>query len=166
MAIFILLALIGVPLLEISVFVAAGERLGLWPVLGLVVATAIAGAALLRSQGLAALNSAQESLARGEFPIAQVFDGVCLLLAGALLLTPGFLTDALGLLLFVRPLRTALRHALWRYLLTHGEVRVWTSGEETGPGGGPARPTVIEGDFHEVPPDEDDDGPGGRPPRP
>ncbi len=167
MAVFILLALIGVPLLEISVFIAAGERIGLWPILGLVVATAVLGTALLRSQGLAALNKARESLARDEFPIAQVFDGVCLLLAGALLLTPGFITDALGLLLFVPALRAALRHALWRYLVTHGEMQVWTAGEEPGPGRRrPGAPTIIEGDFREVPPEDDAEGPGGGGPGP
>lgn len=166
MAVFILLALIVVPLAEISVFVAAGERLGLWPVLGLVVATAFVGAGLLKAQGLAVLQRARASLDHGELPIAEVFDGVCLLLAGAFLLTPGFLTDALGLSLFVPPLRRALRHALWRYLVTHGEVQVWTA-EEEGRGGPrrPRGPTVIEGDYREVPPEEGPEGDGGPAPR-
>jgi UPF0716 protein FxsA len=169
MAVFILLALIGVPLLEISVFIAAGERIGLWPILGLVVGTAVVGTALLRFQGLAALSTARESLDRGELPIAQVFDGACLLLAGAFLLTPGFITDALGLLLFVPWLRAGLRYTLWRYLVAHGEVQVSTSSEETRTGGKRSGgPTIIEGNFHEVPPEDDTDGPsgGGRDRRP
>ncbi len=156
---YLLLLLIGMPLIEIAVFITVGERVGLWPTLGLVVATAFVGAALLRIQGLAALSEARASLARDEFPVTQVFDGLCLLIAGALLMTPGFVTDALGLLLFLPRFRAALRRALWRYLVTKGEVRTWTDADEfrTGPrprGG----PTIIEGEFEEIPPEEEGDG--------
>jgi UPF0716 protein FxsA len=156
---YLLLLLIGMPLVEIAVFITVGERIGLWPTLGLVVATAFLGAALLRIQGLAALSAARASLARDEFPVTQVFDGLCLLIAAALLITPGFVTDALGFMLFLPGFRAALRRALWRYLVAKGEVRVWTDAEElrTGPtpGGGP---TVIEGEFEEIPPEEESEG--------
>lgn len=162
MGLILFLLLLGVPLLEIAVFIAVGERIGLWPTLGLVVVTAVAGAALLRHQGLTVLDEARAALDREEFPIAQVFDGVCLLVAGALLLTPGFVTDTLGLLLFVKPLRAWARLAAWRYLSRHGEVHVWGEGE--GPGGPPGGgPTVIEGEYRDVTPDEER-RPGGREP--
>ncbi len=83
MTAYLLLALILVPLTEIAVFIEVGEALGLLPTLAIVVLTAVFGAALLRRQGLHTLRRAEASLARGEAPLAEVFDGVCLLLAGA-----------------------------------------------------------------------------------
>lgn len=163
---YLLLLLIVMPLVEIAVFITVGERIGLWPTLGLVVATAFLGAALLRVQGLAALGAARASLARDEFPVTQVFDGLCLLIAAALLITPGFVTDALGLVLFLPGFRAALRRTLWRYLAARGEVRVWTDAEElrTGPRP-PGGPTVIEGEFEEIPPEEESEGSGEGPQR-
>lgn len=112
--ILILSAFIGVPILEIAVFIKAGEIIGLWPTLAIVVLTAIIGAALLRAQGLATLARARHSLDRGEIPVEEVFTGLCLLVAGALLLTPGFVTDTLGFLLFAPP----VRHAIGHFVLT------------------------------------------------
>ena len=84
------------------------------------VLTALAGTTLLRSQGLAILNRAGESLARNEAPVAEVFHGLCLVFAGALLLTPGFLTDAAGLLIFIPAVRAAIMGRVWRYMRTRG----------------------------------------------
>ena len=90
--------LLVVPIVEIALFIKVGGLIGVWPTIGIVIATALAGAALLRRQGLATLRSARASLADNRFPIDEVFDGLCLAVAGALLLTPGFFTDAVGLL--------------------------------------------------------------------
>jgi UPF0716 protein FxsA len=146
----IALAFIGVPIAEIVVFIEVGGRIGLGPTILIVMATALAGAALLRQQGLATLNRARHELAEGRLPLAEVFDGLCLLFAGALLLTPGFITDGAGLLLFVPGLRARLRALLGRHLTAA------TPGQPQR--GGP----VIEGEFHHL----DDDGPrdGGRRP--
>lgn len=146
----LLVAFIAVPLIEIAVFIEVGGLIGLWPTLAIIVATAVAGTMLLRVQGLATLARAQHSLNRQQFPVKEVFDGLCLLLAGALLLTPGFVTDTLGFLLFVPPLRAMLRSALWNYLKSVGRVTVNMDGD--GPAG-----DVIDGDFREVNPDESDD---------
>jgi UPF0716 protein FxsA len=105
----LLLTFIGVPLIEIALFIQVGGWLGLAATLLVVIATAVIGAALLRRQGLATLARARRNMARGVAPVAELFDGVFLLLAGALLLTPGFFTDALGAALLVPP----LRHLLW-----------------------------------------------------
>lgn len=147
MAIILLLAFVITPIVEIAVFIQVGDEIGLWPTLAIVIITAMAGTALLRAQGLATLARARQSLARGEFPARQVFDGACLLVAGALLLTPGFVTDGVGLALFLPPVRDRLR----RWVLASGRIRVdWGAA-------GPARPDddVIEGEYHEVerPPD-------------
>ena len=113
MAIVLLLAFVITPIVEIAVFIQIGGEIGLWPTLAIVVITAIVGTALLRAQGLATFASAQKTLARGEFPVSQVFDGACLLVAGALLLTPGFVTDGIGLTLFFPPVRDLLNGGHW-----------------------------------------------------
>lgn len=146
--------MIGVPIVEVAVFIEVGGRLGLWPTLATIILTAMAGTALLRQQGLATLQRVRESLEANRFPMAEVFDGLCLLVAGALLLTPGFVTDAAGLLLFVPAVRVALRQAFGRYLVASGRLDVWT--EKPGPfasGGGGDRDAVIDGEYHEVPPE-------------
>jgi UPF0716 protein FxsA len=151
--------LVGIPLLEIAIFIEVGEVIGLWPTIGLVVLTAMAGTALLRSQGLATLKRANELLARREFPVAEVFHGVCLLLAGALLLTPGLLTDAAGLLLFIPAVRRAMMKRGWGYLRARGRADFVDDSEN--------RRTVeddvtIETEFHEVGPERGDDRPAPR----
>lgn len=170
MALVILLLLIGVPIAEIAVFIQVGGWIGLWPTIALVVLTAMIGTALLRQQGFATLMKVRESLAAGRLPLAEVFDGVCLLAAGALLLTPGFVTDAVGFLLLVPPVRVAVRRWLAAYLMSSGRVQ---GGTDEGPA--PRRdgrrptggPTVIEGEYEEIdssrpPPDKDDGNPWRR----
>jgi UPF0716 protein FxsA len=137
---YLLLAVfIALPLLEIGVFIEVGGRIGLWWTLTIVVLTALAGTWLLRLQGLATLRRAQESLQRNELPLTEVFDGACLLLAGALLLTPGFVTDGMGLLLFLPPVRAGLRRLLARYVTVHTAGGPSTAGDGT-----------IEGEWEEV----------------
>ncbi len=152
----ILLLMIAVPVLEIMVFIQAGDLIGLWPTLLVVVLTAAMGTALLRHQGLAVLLKVQESLNGGRPPVAELFDGLCLFVAGLLLLTPGFLTDGVGFLLFVPPLRSLILGGLLKRLSVslHG-------GSENGPGPAPQdREDIIEGDYHEV---ETDPEPADRP---
>lgn len=164
MGIILLIAFIATPILEIAVFIEVGDRIGLWPTLAIVVATAIAGTSLLRYQGLTTLRRAQISLARQEFPMQEVFDGLCLLLAGALLLTPGFVTDAVGLALFVPPLRRLLQGFIRRWMMRSGNVNMFVGGQEgpDRPPDGTRRDTVIEGEWEEVRPEPREDP---KPPR-
>ncbi len=156
MGVILFAAMVGVPIVEIAVFIRVGDSIGLWPTLGTVVLTAIVGTVLLRHQGWNTLARVRDSLEKGLFPMAELFDGLCLLVAGALLLTPGFVTDSVGLLLFVPGFRSVLRRFLGQYLLRSGKIETWPvdsrdgSPEEGGPGGG----RVIEGEFHEVPDDD------------
>ena len=153
MALFLLLAMIVVPIVEIAVFIELGGYLGLWPTIGTVILTAMVGSALLRLQGLSTLRRVMQSVERGRLPLAEVFDGLCLLVAGALLLTPGFVTDAVGLLLFVPAFRAALGRLLARYLVASGRVTV---------SAGAAGETIIDGEFQDLTPDNDDtDGGNG-----
>lgn len=156
MGLVLLTAFIVVPIVEIALFIEIGGRAGLWNTIALVVLTAVIGTWLLRAQGLGTLNRAQESLARNVFPVAELFDGLCLLVAGALLLTPGFLTDTLGFLLLIPPLRRLVRDRLWRALSSGRGARVWVNGEELAGRDGTAPGTgTIEGDYREIEPDAD-----------
>ncbi len=148
MGILLLAAFIGVPIVEIAVFIEVGGALGLWPTLGLVVLTAVLGTWQLRAQGLATLMRAREQVERGALPTRELFDGACLLVAGALLLTPGFITDAVGFLLFFPPVRDILLGLLARHVQTRMQTRVFVDGEEVS-SGGPNGP-VIDGEYQDV----------------
>ena len=102
------LLLIAVPIVEIGLFIEVGGWLGLWPTLGVVILTAILGGVLLRAQGFAAMANLQRELAVGGDPRKPMADGVMILVAGLLMLTPGFFTDAIGFLLLLPPVRTGL----------------------------------------------------------
>lgn len=157
MGLLLLAAFILVPLVEIAVFIEVGGLIGLWPTLALIVLTAVLGSWQLRAQGLATLNQARRQMEQGIMPARALFDGLCLLVAGALLLTPGFVTDTVGALLFVPPLRDALRRAIGRRLTEHAETRVYRNGREVYRGKG-----VIDGEYEDV---NDRDGPDDEPPR-
>ena len=96
---------LAVPIIEIYLLIQVGEVIGAGWTIFAVVATAVIGAALLRHQGLATLYSAQDKMAHGELPATAMIEGVMLLLAGALLLTPGFFTDTIGFLVLIPVLR-------------------------------------------------------------
>ena len=122
----VFLLLVGVPVAEISLFVVVGGRLGLWITLGLVVLTAFIGASLFSRQGAATWQRAQRSLSQGQLPAREMVDGILILAAGLLLLTPGFLTDVVGFLLLTPPVRAILRAVLIRRfesrIVTHARV--------------------------------------------
>jgi UPF0716 protein FxsA len=144
------LLFVGIPAAEIALFIVIGGEIGVWATIGLVILTALVGSALIRRQGLRTLVRAQHTLARSELPIEEAFDGICLVAAGALLLTPGFFTDAIGLFLLIPPFRLLIRGPIIRRLM----ARMTTQGFGTPPGD---RGPIIDGDFHEV-------DPGQRPP--
>lgn len=147
-------ALIGVPLAEIALFIQVGGRIGLGPTLALIVLTAVVGAWLLRHQGIAVLTRAQRQITAGSLPVVEVFEGLCLVIAGALLLTPGFLTDTLGALLLVPAVRQRLYRVVAHRIAPHV---VDVSGRAPGAAGpGP----TIEGVFEE----RRDDAPTARTP--
>ncbi|PMI35075.1 membrane protein FxsA [Enterovibrio norvegicus] len=93
----LLLMFITVPIIEIALFIQVGGVLGLWPTVALILLTAFVGASLVRSQGIQTLLSVQQRLQQGELPAQQIVEGVMLAVAGVLLLTPGFMTDAMGM---------------------------------------------------------------------
>lgn len=110
---------LAVPLLEITVFVLVGSKIGVLPTIGLVILTAVMGSVLLRWQGFSALGRIQTELAAHRVPGKEMVQGVMILLAAFLLLTPGFVTDTLGLLLFI----PAVRDLVWRFLSTRVDIQ-------------------------------------------
>ena len=102
---FLLILIILVPVIEIALFAKAGALIGVWNTVFLTLATAIAGSFLLRVQGWAVFQKARSQAGKDKFPLEQLFDGLCLFMAGIFLLLPGFMTDTIGLLLFMPPIR-------------------------------------------------------------
>ncbi|WP_434357192.1 membrane protein FxsA [Parasalinivibrio latis] len=120
----LLLAFIAVPIIEIALFIQVGGILGLWPTIALVLITAFVGASLVRSQGLQTLMSVQQRLQQGELPAQQIVEGVMLAVAGVLLLTPGFMTDAMGMTILL----PAPRAAIAKYLMSRVKVNTMSPG--------------------------------------
>lgn len=98
-----------VPIIEIVLFYAVGTRIGVWPTIGLVIVTAFAGSILVSRQGRSTWIELRREIADGGVPTGPIVHGAMILVAGALLLTPGFLTDAVGLLLLIPGVRETLR---------------------------------------------------------
>ena len=145
MAGYIFLGLLAIPLVEIGVFIEVGGRIGLWPTLATVVLTAVAGTGLLRHQGMATLARAHSSMRTGQVPLAELFDAVCLAVAGLLLLTPGFVTDITGGLLFVPQVRGTLRRLIARRLVQSGR-----GAQPPPPGPHLGLGPVIDGEYREI----------------
>jgi len=138
MGFLILLALLGIPILEIAVFIVLGGQIGVVPTLAMIFVTAAIGTFLLRSQGLSLINRIRMETEAGRVPGRELGHGAMLLAAGILLLTPGFVTDAIGFLLFVPP----FRDALWQLIKTRLNVTVTTNGQTRRSGPAVDEPTI------------------------
>ncbi len=134
---------IGIPLVEIYLFIKVGAVIGALNTILLIVVTAVVGVALLRQQGVSTLNKVQGQMAQGELPAVGMLEGMMLFFAGALLLTPGFFTDAIGFALLIPALRQAL--ALWVIERSGWIVQMRAQGPVTKPT--QEKPKVIEGEF-------------------
>lgn len=142
----LLLIFLVVPLVEIYVLIEVGGIIGALPTVLACVGTAVLGGGLLRYQGFQTLRRAQSNLDRGQIPAMEMFEGVALAFGGALLLTPGFVTDVAGFLCLIPWTRRALIAAALRRM----QVRYTSAGpggpDDSGTSGG-TRGT-IEGEFH------------------
>ncbi|WP_224816649.1 FxsA family protein [Hasllibacter sp. MH4015] len=148
----LLILFIAVPLIEIGLFIQVGGWLGLWPTLAIVLLTAIAGTFLVRSQGAQALAQLRSSFNDLKDPTEPLAHGAMILFSGALLLTPGFFTDAVGFALLVPAFR--------RFALREMKKRINIQTVRTGPGPDDWRArdeTIIEGTYTA----EDADRPSG-----
>jgi UPF0716 protein FxsA len=141
----LLIAFIAVPLIEITLFIQVGGVIGLGWTLAIVIATAFLGAALVRSQGAAALSRLQSSFNELRDPTEPLVHGAMILFSGALLLTPGFFTDAVGFALLVPQVRQMIYQAIRARVKVHGFQATQHHPRKHGPGG-----DVIDGEFHEI----------------
>lgn len=124
MGLYIIAAILLLPLIEIAVFIWIGGLIGVLPTILLTVVTALAGTLMLRQQGLSLLMRMQKELDAGRSPGNEVMQGAMIVLASILLLIPGFVTDAVGLLLFVPPVREALA----RFIIARSNVVIVEGG--------------------------------------
>lgn len=135
---------LSIPLIEIGLFIQIGSEIGILATLALIITTALIGSLLVRAQGQAALTQARTDLSQGIAPITSVIDGVGLLVAGLMLITPGFFTDMLGFLCLIPQCRRAICHYLFKLFTKRASYRTHhqnRQGEET----------ILEGEFHYTP---------------
>jgi len=149
----LLVLFIVVPLVELYAIIQVGQAIGALPTIGLLLLDSIVGAVLLRSQGRAAWRRFQAALSSGRPPAREVADGALIILGGALLLTPGFVTDIFGLLLLIPPTRAVVRRVLAR----NAQHRIVVGFAQNAPGPGGAeredhRPHDLDGTATEVDP--------------
>jgi UPF0716 protein FxsA len=110
----LILIFIAVPIAELYLIYLVGDAIGVLPTLALLAADSLLGSVLLRSQGRTVWNRFNEAMAAGRVPRREVMDGVLVIFGGAFLLTPGFLTDIVGLVLLIPPSRAAVRRLVER----------------------------------------------------
>ena len=152
------LALIALPMLELALLIKTGQVIGFWATLGLVVAAAVLGAAIMSRQGISVARRTREAIAQGRPPVGPVLDGAFLLLAGALLISPGFITDVMALALLVPPIRRKVARWCVRRLAERAHVQVEVHeptadrGRRTGAAAseGQVDGPVIEGEFERL----------------
>ncbi len=159
--------LTALPLLEIFVLVKFGQWAGVWITLAVVIGTAIAGVAILQRQGFAMMMRTQEAMMRGEPPVGAMLNGGMMVLAGGLLILPGLITDTLGVLLLVPPIRHFVANRMMAGMFAGATIHteVFESEDVRGPRpeGGASRNggfhdrrgddvggPVIEGDFERL----------------
>lgn len=117
---FLFLAFIVLPIVEMTILIKVGAIIGALNTIGLVLLTAVIGAAMLRRQGLATLLRANERLNSGQLPAQEVAEGLLLAVGGALLLTPGFVTDAAGFVCLIPATRRWLAKRVMRRMIVRG----------------------------------------------
>ncbi len=171
----IVLLLIALPLAEIAVLIQVGSQIGVARTILAILLTGLLGLLMMRHQGFRTLQEAQNAMRRNEPPVRALFDGFCIFIGGVCLLIPGFITDVVGILLLLPPLRRLLGRRLWNAMERSRSVHIYRSDRATDPRnpqeGDPssapgARKPVIDAEFQELDSDGRDgpeanrDGPG------
>ncbi len=159
MPVLLVLALVLVPILEIWVLLQVGQLLGVLETVVLLVAMSLLGAYLLRREGARTWRAFRTALASGRLPAAEVADGALVILGGALLLTPGFATDAFGLLCVIPPTRAVLRRLLTRQVARRLTLGAVLGGVGRTPSRRRPSDTVVDGEV--VRPPDDPGRPAG-----
>ncbi|MFC0473276.1 FxsA family protein [Halalkalibacter kiskunsagensis] len=125
----LLLLIIIVPALEIAVLILSGNVIGVWPTIFLIILTGVLGAWLAKKEGLQALRLVQLQTQQGQLPSGVLLDGICILIGGVVLLTPGFITDAIGFFLLIPVTRTIAKGfllKLFHQMIKNGNFMIMT----------------------------------------
>ena len=136
-----------IPLLEVILFITVGKYIGLWNTIFIIIITGIVGAILVKSQGITIFNKALEEIKLNKKPIFSIFEGIAILIAGAFLITPGFLTDTLGCILLIPKTRNLIITHITSYLkkkAIYKEKTTYYSNEKNNEN------KTFEGNFEEV----------------
>ena len=158
MPLLLVLLFIVVPILELYVIIQVGQAIGAIPTVAILLADSIAGALLLRHQGRGAWRRFNTALAEGRIPAREVLDGALVIFGGAFLITPGFLSDIVGLLLLIPPTRAVVRRVLVRVFSRRfvvsavGAAGARATRRRRPPGGGNGDDYDVEGTAVEVDP--------------
>lgn len=124
---YLLLFIIIIPTAEIGLLLAAGQVLGLWPTIFFILATGVIGSFLAKKQGLATYYQLQRQLQTGQLPGEALLDGVCILVGGTLLLTPGFITDIFGFFLLFPVTRIPIKNWMktwFKNRIRNGNIKI------------------------------------------
>jgi UPF0716 protein FxsA len=155
MPILLVALFILVPIAELAVIIQVGQAIGVWWTIAILIADSVLGSLLMRSQGRAAWRRFNEALQAGRVPAREVADGVLVIFGGALLLTPGFLSDVFGLLFLLPPTRVVIRRVFLRQAMKRITVSMAGAAVPRGPFGAPGaapRSDDVEGSAVDVDP--------------
>jgi UPF0716 protein FxsA len=148
----VMLVFLGLPLLEIAVLIQVGQMIGFWPTLGLLVLSAALGMVVIRRQGLSMVGRMFDAMGQGRLAFASMVDSYAMIVAGCLLIVPGFISDVLGLALLVPPLRRLMLGVMLPGI--SGQRPADERASSPGRPSEPKRPIVIEGTYQRL----DDNG--------
>lgn len=144
---------IAIPFIEIMIFMMVGDSIGFLNTLFCAFSTAIIGGYIVQRQGMETLLHIKSALNQGQIPLHEFFDGICLVAAGAMLITPGFFTDIIGFMLLIPVIRAGLRGIIQRH------TSWFIQGHNTHPQGASSHPhhanqdgDIIDVEFEEIPP--------------
>jgi UPF0716 protein FxsA len=124
---YLFLLIIAIPALDLGLLLLIGKTIGVWATIVLIISTGIIGAYLAKKEGLQTIRRVQEQLNNGEIPGEAVIDGICILIGGVLLLTPGFITDLTGFLLLFPPSRKPLKFLIiktWQRKINKRNIKI------------------------------------------
>lgn len=152
---FVLFAFILIPVVEMVVLIEVGSIVGVLNTILLVLLTAVIGVSLLKKQGLETFLTANRKMQTGQMPVTEMAQGLMLAVAGALLLTPGFVTDTIGFLLLTPAVRYWLAQRLFKALVAQGNVYYQSSEYHYSNTQSGEQHDVVEGEFEVVPPKKD-----------
>jgi UPF0716 protein FxsA len=150
MPLLLIVLFIVVPIAELAVIIQVGQLIGVWWTIALLLADSVLGAMLMRSQGRAAWRRFNAAVAEGRAPTREVLDGVLVIFGGALLLTPGFITDVFGLLFLIPPTRVLVR----RLIVRRATLRVMAAARPGSRADSHSRGEDVDGSAVDIEPDQ------------